>query len=115
MNDTENDPAFHFLVQGRDGLEFWQNVVVRGSAVEAAREKLKTYFEGLGVVLLSFDEEETKEAEVAAISPGWLKNRVESCGIIAMGGRIWVDPNLERSPSILERLFARFIGRSPRN
>ncbi len=98
---------FHFLVQARDALPFWQNIVLVGEDCDNARSKLLAFLQSEHLRLVEFDEEETKEIERHSVPEGWLSNAQPGHGIIAMGGRIWIEPKIKHS-SLKDRLWRMF-------
>ena len=81
---------FHFLIEGRDGHQFFWNLVFSGASVEEARSWARAFFAAEGVDLIGFDEEETKEVEDAALPPAWQNAARPDLHLFAAGGRIWV-------------------------
>jgi hypothetical protein len=88
---------FHFLVEGKERLQFFCNVVFSGGSVAEARAHAVRYFQREGIDLVGFDEEETKEVDLTALPPAWLKAALPDHNLVAAGGRIWVDPSASDS------------------
>src|SRR5688572_33238717 len=86
---------FHFLIEGRQTLQFFWNVVFSGASVADARSHVVRFLEAEGVELVGFDEEETGEVDLSALPPAWLEAARPDRHLAAAGGRIWVDPSTE--------------------
>jgi hypothetical protein len=81
---------FHFLAEGRAPEQFFWNLVFAGRSVGEARTRLARYFESEDIELVGFDEEETKEVDLSALPPAWLKSAQPDFHLVAAAGRIWV-------------------------
>jgi hypothetical protein len=87
---SKDELCFHFLVEGRAPQQFFWNLVFAGPSVGEARARLSRYFESEDLTLVEFDEEETKEVDLSALPPAWLKAAQPDFHLVAAGGRIWV-------------------------
>lgn len=85
------------IVEGEEGLTFFQSFVVRCDSADlsAIEQRIQKYLQARGARLVRIDPDDVTEVDARNIPPAWLANASPEEGILARGGRTWVDPNLE--------------------
>ena len=62
-----------------------------GKSIVLKNGQGRKYECGTMTAIFKADEEETKEVDLDAIPPDWVKNERSAFEVVAAGGRIWVE------------------------
>jgi len=110
-----NGPALLVIAEAEDGLAFFQSFVVTLDASgdhTAATRRVAEYLRRQGASLRRIAREDVTEIDFARVPAAWLAKASPSDGILACGGRAWVDPQLPEEPAerftLTRRLCAAF-------
>jgi hypothetical protein len=108
-----SEHAFIVIVEAHERLLFFQSFVVPAfTELTTVEQRIRKYLEARGARFVRIDPDDVTEVPIENIPPAWLAKASPEDGILACGGRTWVDPQLDEGGGLFARIKRWFGKRS---